>query len=334
MKILKKSEFELMENIFSLTQEQLKSTMTKFLKTKYDTVVETDDYVYAIGDIPVALVAHLDTVFSAPPKELFYDAQKGVIFTPNGLGADDRAGVYSIVSIIKDGYRPHIIFTTEEESGCIGAAALSKIDCPFFNLNFIIELDRRGDCDCVFYDCENSEFTNYIQSFGFIEAYGTFSDICELCPSWGIAGVNLSVGYRNEHTYSEVLHTSPLLATISKVKNILKDTSITTPFKYIPSTSWYGAYGYNWMKNTSASKSGSYDNFCKCGKCGGLCYVDETIDVIMKNGKTAPVCYDCLTKEIDWCSICGKAYEVDDTSKEFVCAECKKKIENGEEIKQ
>lgn len=321
MKILKKSDFQIMENLFSLTEEQLKITVGKFLKTKYENVVETEDYVYAIGDIPVALVAHLDTVWETPPKELFYDAQKGVIFTPGGMGADDRAGVYAIIQIIRSGLRPHVIFTTAEESGCIGAGFLSRIDCPFENLNFLIELDRRGECDCVFYDCENQAFTDYISKFGFIESYGTFSDICELCPSWGVAGVNLSVGYKNEHTSSEILYTNPLLATIEKVKNILKDTSITEPFKYIPSTSWYYNNYYSAAMG-SGYKGGGLESFCRCAKCNGLAYKDETIDVIMLDGKIGQVCYDCLTKEVDWCSRCHKAYEVKDTCKNFVCDEC------------
>ena len=205
----------------------------------------------------------------------------------------------------------------DKESGALAA----QIEQQAEKLNFLIELDRRGECDCVFYDCENQAFTDYISKFGFIESYGTFSDICELCPSWGVAGVNLSVGYKNEHTSSEILYTNPLLATIEKVKNILKDTSITEPFKYIPSTSWYYNSYYSAAMG-SDYKGGGLDSFCRCAKCNGLAYKDETIDVIMLDGKIGQVCYDCLTKEVDWCSRCHKAYEVKDTCKNFVCNEC------------
>ena len=101
----------------------------------------------------------MDTVFKHPAREVFYDRQQNVIWSPDGLGADDRAGVFAIIQIIKKGLRPHIIFTTDEESGAWGATALSKEQCPFEDLRYVIELDRRGSNDCVFYDCENLEFT-------------------------------------------------------------------------------------------------------------------------------------------------------------------------------
>ena len=43
--------------------------------------------------------------------------QKNVMISPDGLGADDRAGVFMIMNIVKAGFRPHVIFTTDEE-GC------------------------------------------------------------------------------------------------------------------------------------------------------------------------------------------------------------------------
>ena len=64
-------------------------------------VVRTKDFLVAKGSIPVALVAHVDTVFTSPPKEeeIFYDSEKNVMWSEVGLGADDRAGVFSILKI-------------------------------------------------------------------------------------------------------------------------------------------------------------------------------------------------------------------------------------------
>ena len=88
------------------------------------------------------------------------------------------------------------------------------------DLNYIIQLDRRGSNDCVFYECNNPEFVEYVEAFGFVTAHGTFSDISTICPSWGIAGVNLSIGYIDEHSYSEILYVGNMLATIGKVEKM------------------------------------------------------------------------------------------------------------------
>ena len=56
-----------------LRQSSLKPVLASFLKKHYKQVVHTQDYIFAIGDIPVALVAHLDTVFKNPPTDIFFD---------------------------------------------------------------------------------------------------------------------------------------------------------------------------------------------------------------------------------------------------------------------
>ena len=57
----------------------------------------------------------------------------------------------------------------------------------------------------------------------FVETWGTFTDISYLCPAWGVAGVNLSVGYEDEHSAIETLHVNAWQATFEKVKNILSE---------------------------------------------------------------------------------------------------------------
>lgn len=325
MRVLKSSELKTIEQLFGLSQASLKKAVTSILRSNYKEVVATDQYVYAIGDIPIALTAHLDTVFKNPPKEIFYDQRKGVLISPDGLGADDRAGVYAILQIIKAGYRPHIIFTTDEEIGCVGAAALAKLSCPFDYLKFVIELDRRGTNDCVFYDCDNVDFVKYISSFGFTEAFGTFTDICEFCPAWEVAGVNLSVGYRDEHSYGEVLFIEPWFDTIEKVKKILQDD--TAPcFKYIPVSYLNSVYGWNYG-NYGYYNSGYGVGKCTCRKCGTKAWSEEMFPVTMKNGKIDTFCGDCVVDGVEWCYMCGMPYEITDeeiiTNSGFVCDKCK-----------
>ena len=92
MRVLKESDVKTFEQLCGLTQMGLKKTLSKFLRSKYDKIIETKDYLLAEGDIPIALVAHMDTVFPKPPTDIFYDRVKNVMLSPTGLGADDRAG--------------------------------------------------------------------------------------------------------------------------------------------------------------------------------------------------------------------------------------------------
>ena len=171
-------DFKLFESLVKLPQKSLKKVLSSSLRRNYKKVVETPEYIYAVGDIPIALVAHMDTVFKSPPRNIYFDTDKGVIWSPEGLSADDRAGVFAILNILKKGYRPSVIFTTDEEIGAVGATKMvMDIGEPLSELKYIIQLDRRGEKDCVFYDCDNKEFVTYIENFGFKEAMGSFSDI-------------------------------------------------------------------------------------------------------------------------------------------------------------
>lgn len=317
MRLLKDNDFKTFEQICGLTQNGLKKTMSAFLSKKYEKIIETDDYLVAVGEIPIALVAHLDTVFAYPTKEVYYDRQKNVIFSPEGLGADDRAGVFAIIQIIRSGLRPSIILTTDEEKGVVGAAKLASIPCPIPDLRYIIELDRRGANDCVFYDCYNTDFITYIEEFGFAEAIGSFSDISMICPAWGVAGVNLSIGYRDEHSISEVLFVDHMMCTIRKVMKMLSETDIPN-FVYIEDPRSSG-----WRKWYRVLGPAETESETKCVICGKEYAHDELIPVNALDGSVKYYCIDCITGRVNWCHSCGEAYEVADTNKNSnLCEDC------------
>jgi hypothetical protein len=304
------AEYKIFELLVSLKQDTLKEFMGTFLKSYYKKVEINKDYILAEGDIPIGLVAHMDTVFSDPPKEVFYDKQKNVIWSPEGLGADDRAGVFTILQIVKSGLRPHIILTTDEELGGLGAEVLVKIHTksPFKKLKYLIQLDRRGLNDCVFYDCITTDFQKYIANFGFIEAYGSFSDISTICPAWDVCGVNLSVGYVDEHRHIERLYVSGMLSTIQKVKTMLQQEKIPD-FVYSSSYDYGyyhpGDYGYGYMDSV-------LNKYVYCVECHKPILKNETIGVQCASGSNVYYCYDCFQKSgmINWCENCGEAFEV------------------------
>lgn len=243
--------------IFKMEQGEVKEYAKKVLKQHGYTPNLGDGFIMAQGDLPVILVAHMDTVFKTP-KYVAYDIKKGIMSAKTGLGADDRAGIYSILNIVESGYRPSILFLEDEEVGCIGAKwFITNKSAKSLKGNFFIELDRKGKDDAVYYDCINSDFSDYIESFGFKPQYGAYSDISVICPSFDLAGVNLSIGYYDQHTPNETLNINEMEDTIEKVKNILDQPNdirynyYTKEYyenerKQIKYKNYYGDYAYGW----------------------------------------------------------------------------------------
>ena len=349
MKTLSIQEQKTLEKLFKLDQPTLLKVMKQYLKKKYDEVIETEDYLIAVGDIPIALVAHLDTVFKSPPENIYYDRVKNVMWSPDGLGADDRAGVYSIVQIVQkvdSKLKPTVIFTTDEELGDLGAQQL-VLDYPnvITELKYIIELDRRGTNDCVFYQCANSKFEEYVENFGFVTNFGSFSDISVICPAWGVAGVNLSIGYQNEHSESEILHVGQMYNTIKRVLKMLEVAETAPSFEYIElygsrTLSYYSypkedEFFFDWDPAFGISKE-DWNKYMlpqsKCHKCGEYDFEYNLVPVGQSDGSKKYYCVDCLNKEnshIYWCESCGEPYFDNKNSKINKCYVCRGVKENG-----
>jgi len=247
--------------ILKMTQNEVKVYAKKQLKLSGYSPILRDGFIYAEGDLPVLLVAHMDTVFKAPK----YVIQNGdVLSGKRGLGADDRAGIFGVLELVAKGYRPSILFLEDEEIGCVGAGKfiLSGID---ITANCIIELDRQGKDNAVFYDLVNTDFETYITDFGFRWSYGSYSDISVICPHFNIAGVNLSVGYYGQHTRTEKLVMSELETTLIKVENILENLP-TGIFDYF-SKEYYERKAEAIVKSNKRNKKG------KKNKSGASAYI-------------------------------------------------------------
>lgn len=333
MRLLDKREYGELEAILKLDEKNLLKVMKILLEEEgYSNIVSTKDYIVAVGDTPVALVAHLDTVFKHPPQNIFYDREKNVMWSPEGLGADDRAGVFAIVEIIRnyEDLNPTIILTTGEEKGCIGAEALvEEIPLPPTEIKYIIELDRRGYNDCVFYSCDNEEFEKYVESFGFVTDWGSFSDISSICPAWKTAGVNLSIGYYGEHDYCELLCIEHMYETIGKVVKMLKEADEAESFEYIPKAYTFPTKTelYEWNQSYEVAEE-NLDYFLnpsksKCSFCGEE-YFDYDLYPVFDEDKRHILygCPDCISREksIKWCLSCGEPYINSDSNQ--YCEEC------------
>ena len=179
-------------------------------------------YLYATksSSLPVLLIAHTDIVHDHPPKEIYHDDIDGSLLSPTGLGADDRAGAFAILELIK---RNHcdVLFTSFEEKGSLGAKQFIRDYEKNPKYHMLVQLDNPGENGAMFYDNKAEDFQDYILSFGFVRAYGKSSDIKFIAPQWKVNAVNLSVGYYNAHKKYEQLNLEHLEKAILKVGNML-----------------------------------------------------------------------------------------------------------------
>lgn len=218
------------EKILALDEMPLKEELKKHLKNIYDNVSEEDGFLYAEGEVPVLLIAHLDTVHKNLAPPICWSKDKRFIMSPNGIGGDDRCGVYMILEIIKE-FKCSVLFCEQEEVGCVGA---KKFCTSGINpdVNYIMEFDRKGSEDSVFYDCENKDFEKFINSVGFKTQWGSCSDISKIAPHLGVAAVNLSSGYYNAHCLYEFIDMHFVEKNIGLAKKLLEKNT-ETKYEYI-----------------------------------------------------------------------------------------------------
>ena len=225
---MKNINIEWFSSLLKMSQQQLKRHLVSELRRLgYTSIFNNAGYLYAEGEWPVLLVAHLDTVFENNPEIICSSDDGRWLMSPQGIGGDDRCGVYMILQMIQS-VKCHVLFCEDEEVGGKGARKFVKSGI-YPEVNYIIELDRRGENDAVFYGCNNPDFIRFICNFKFQQAQGSFSDISIVAPYLKRAAVNISAGYRNEHRLHEVVD----LYTVDRnVKRVLQ--IVSTPTKMFP----------------------------------------------------------------------------------------------------
>lgn len=227
-----------LETIVQMNQRELKKSLVSELTNRGYHPVSKKGFLYAEGELPVLLVAHLDTVHRQPVKNICCSREGRFMMSPEGIGGDDRCGAHMILEIIREA-RCHVLFTEDEEIGCVGARAfaVSKIRPK---VNYIVEVDRRGNNDAVFYLCDNPEFAEFVCCFGFETAHGSFSDISVIAPALGVAAVNISAGYYNEHSLHEYIDLMAMERNIGLLREMVQTS--TEHFEYVERS-----FSYNQM---------------------------------------------------------------------------------------
>ena len=219
-----------LETFLRPTQSELFGSLLAMYKG--NAIFSKEHFILVRGDVPVMLVAHLDTVHEKPVREICATADGNILMSPQGIGGDDHCGVYALVKAhALATTKPWLLFCCDEEVGGVGADYFclahesGKLPAALDSLKFLVEIDRKGANDAVYYDCYNPAFEAYITSKGFQTAYGSFSDISLVAPELGVAAVNLSSGYYNAHTLHEFINRAQLEITIQRVVEIISDAA-------------------------------------------------------------------------------------------------------------
>lgn len=173
------------------------------------------------------------------PVDLAFDPAFNHLFLANQedascLGADDGAGVYLLLELIKAKVPGSYLFHTGEECGGIGARdVVSKHEALLDEFSRAIAFDRRGTCDVVATQggraCASVAFAGKLaeelnkKGLAYAVSHaGSFTDVkvyAGIIPEC----VNVSVGYENEHTSRELLDVEHLLDLVEACKTIKWD---------------------------------------------------------------------------------------------------------------
>lgn len=240
-------------NICKMDQMNLKKFLGAELKKYYRNVISQDGFLYVKGKDKIAVTAHMDTVHHEQIKTFNELHENGlhIVSSPQGIGGDDRCGIYMILEILKrTKFRPTIVFCEDEEIGGVGSDKFTKTNFMknLEKMYFMIELDRRGNNDVVFYNDENKEFHRYVEKVtGYKENWGSFSDISNLAPVAGVSAVNISCGYHNEHTTDEYVVIEEMENSIKTVIKLIKEgLKDKKQYEYIEEIGYFNDYNYGY----------------------------------------------------------------------------------------
>jgi len=247
-----------------------KKDLRRKIKSHKDCIPGKFSFLWFKGTGLPCLVAHIDTVYDDEPnwenRDILYNER--YIWSPQGIGGDDRCGVYALMELYNE-LDVNCLFTDLEETGGKGAKEACKIfEEQLENTPYFIEIDRRGFKEFVCYnnDEENIEFIEKVEMF-FEWNVGSFSDISTLGEHFNVCSANLSAGFYNEHRKeSEYVYLPALKYTMKTIPKLIKE--LGSKRYELPETYSFGRYEYE-------------EDFCDCWECPFFtpyyCYAREDI---------------------------------------------------------
>ena len=200
------------------------------------------------------VVAHLDQVQTKHSRDFKVFLYNDVLFAysaengrQEGLGADDKNGIWVALKCLERFDNVKIALFKEEEIGC-GGSSVAKLDF-FEDCRFIAQVDRRNAGDLITdisgslcSDEFKADLLPIAERFGYKETCGMMTDVEELEDRGvGLSCINMSCGYYNPHTDEEYTKWSELQNTRDFVFAIIEGCADVYPFKR--ERKFYSAYG-------------------------------------------------------------------------------------------
>ncbi len=292
-----------------------------------DSRLEKDEFgnlFIQIGESDVMFTSHLDTATSALTQVVHtFD---GKLIKTDGksiLGADDKAGVVIMLNMIEKNIPGLYYFFLGEEVGCIGSrkVATKQKTEKIKGINKVISFDRRGTdsvitfqsgqrcCSETFGEALSKQLNLSDQTFSYKnDPTGILTDSVQFIGIYSEC-TNISVGYKNEHTYGEVqdidhldkLAQACLLVDWNSLP-VERDPSKTEYKSY----SGYGGYGWDdYDYGYSSSALANNRSFTKEPRTEKVWFHDKKYNYVSN------VEIDTLTKKVASVDLCKEriAYE-------------------------
>lgn len=276
------------------------------------------------------VVAHTDQVQSKHSKDFKCYRHGDILFAfsatageQQGLGADDKNGIWVALKCLRHFDNIKCAFFREEEVGCVGS---SLADMKFFDdCRFVLQADRRNGNDFItnasWTELCSEEFINDsgYRLFGYKEADGMLTDVLTLKENGlKVSCANISCGYYNPHTDKEVTNWSELQNCLAFVIYIITNCTKVYPHeeKYLGSLYKYSGFGKSSKSCGWYSTGGSSFNFSTPTKedrdYEREMLIDEVINILYEETETYARDYNFIpTKEDLWYAVQSYGYEKD-----------------------
>jgi hypothetical protein len=270
-----------------IKKEYLLEVLRKITDPNNTVITESNRNIYitkGVNDFYPTVVAHYDTAQD-------YHESMDIMVSGNwmfgfnqsegeqcGIGADDSVGVYFALEMLIRLPVCKVAFFFGEERGCLGSAVA---DMAFFeNSSIVTQLDRRSYTnDFIYYTNGVTTFSSehytvinpLLEKYNYQLNQGSCTDVGKLRQKGlKVCSHNLSCGYFNEHTNSEVIHipsmNNALMLAYELLQTVYNENLVLTfPIPEPPKKNSYfkedNDYGFDYYSSYSNYPNYSgYDN--------------------------------------------------------------------------
>jgi len=190
------------------------------------------------------LACHLDQVQTLHSEDFEVREEEGKLYgwseknqQREGLGADDKNGIYVCLRCLKECPHLKVFMAVGEEKGCIGSC---RADMAFFaDSLYVLESDRGGGEEPSVVlrgiPCASDDFVAALQldANGYTLAGGKTSDILALTFNGiGVSCINLPAGYHNPHKDDEYTVMEELERCLTFVRHTVENLRERYPHRY------------------------------------------------------------------------------------------------------